>query len=174
MRHLTLMLAISIAVAGCATNIQDNQTRIVVSSSPPGAIITTKGRAGTLSHPAPTPIVWTHQKGSYIDTVVIGATWPSGATTTARLNLYAGQDAAYVMQRPNVPGLERDMQYANAAAAKAADSSADGAIFLLNSATVTMDAYAKSKQSTTMKTANCTSTKGADGTIDTQCTERGW
>lgn len=171
MRHLTLALALSVAVAGCATKLPDNQTRIVVSSNPAGAIIKFRNKGGeVISQKSPATIVWTHQPGSYIDTGFIGAAWPSGATTTMRLNLYAGQDGVYEIQRPNVPGLDRDLQYASASR----DGSADEAVFLLQAATVTMDAYSQSKKSTTMKAANCTSTKVLDGTVVTNCTESAW
>lgn len=167
MRHLTLMLALSVALAGCATKLPDNQTRIVVTSNPAGAIIKFRKKSGeVVAQKSPATIVWTHQPGAYIHTDIIGAAWASGATTTMRLNLYGGQDGVYEIQRPNVPGLDRDLQYAGALR----DGSADGAVFLLQAAAVTMDAYAKSKQST-LKTVNCNSTKVSSDTVTTNCTE---
>lgn len=175
-RTLALVI-LTIAIGGCASppRLAENQTRLVIYSNPAGAVIRYKGKSGNIeSRSSPAPIIWSLDKGTYISTAFVSATWASGAATTTRLNLYAGQDSTVLMQRPDVPGLERDTQYAATTANSAADTSADGAIFLLNAATVTMDAYSKSKQSTTRKTANCTSTKVLSDTVATNCTESSW
>ena len=105
-----------------------------------------KTASGVVARPSPVIIVWTMAKGTYIDAAIISATWVSGVNTTTRLNLYAGQDGAYTMQRPSLPGMQLDNDYASKAATQQ-DSSAEGLIFLLQGATVAMDAYSKSKRS---------------------------
>lgn len=57
----------------------------------------------------------------------------SGATRVVRLNLTGGADGTYVISRPNVPGLQTDLQYAmtlqqHNAAMHAADDAANGAL----------------------------------------------
>jgi hypothetical protein len=43
---------------------------------------------------------------------VITATWVSGATKSVQLNLEGGTNKHYTMQRPDVAGIDKDLQYA--------------------------------------------------------------
>lgn len=149
------LAALTIALSGCATpRLAENQTRLVIHSNPAGAIIRFKGKGGGVeSRPSPIPIVWTLDKGTYISDALVSATWPSGATTTTRLNLYAGQDSTVLMQRPDVPGLDRDQQFAKASETAAADASANRVVLLLNAATVAMDVHSKAKRAQASKYA---------------------
>jgi len=101
-----VLLTVICTVAACASPLQKNQARLKVSAFPEGAIIS----SGTVSGPSPQSIQWT-LPGS-IGYANVTATWISGARQLVRLQLVGGTDGAFVISRPNAPGVDKDLQYA--------------------------------------------------------------
>lgn len=95
-------------LSGC-TAIQPNQASIRFDSNPPGATISDANETWGV---APQTRIWTLRDATAV-TGPVRATWVSGATTTVRLNLTAGQEGVWSFQRPqNAPGLDQDIQWA--------------------------------------------------------------
>lgn len=104
----TFVVAISL-LTGCATQPQPNQVLATINSNPPGATISGRDFSGI----SPQRRLYTLQPGqSRAQSDAISVTWVSGASTTTKLNLIAGQTSTYVIQRPNVPGANADIQWA--------------------------------------------------------------
>ena len=109
MKALTTLFAV-LFLAGCATPLQQNQTRITFSSNPPGATISS---GSELRGVAPFAIIWTLDKFHNNVSGPITATWVSGATVFVTMRLTAGQEGSYTINRPaGVAGLEQDVQWA--------------------------------------------------------------
>lgn len=106
---MRILLLVALILAGCST-LQPNQTRITFDSNPPGATISN----GSISGTAPLVLIWTLNNGQATAlSEPITATWVSGAITTNRMNLKAGQEGAYTIVRPQgVAGLDSDIQWA--------------------------------------------------------------
>jgi hypothetical protein len=97
------------ALASCATPLQPNQTRVVITSNPPGAIIST---ATVPAKQSQLELLWTLKQTTAVSEPIT-ATWVSGAKASVKLNLVAGKEQTYVIQRPaNVPGVDLDVKWA--------------------------------------------------------------
>ncbi len=145
-----VMIAALLLLNGCATPLRPDEARIAISSNPPGATIT----SGNGSAPAPQTLVWTVPNGTGTSSPIT-ATWVSGAKTTVRLNLIAGTEKTYVIQRPNVPGIDADIRWA--VHLREQDAAASRAL-----------AEALSSTSKSDKTVRCTSTR-IGIMVDTEC-----
>ena len=94
---------------GCTTSLPPNQTRIMFYSNPAGATISTPGHNWGV---APQQLIWTLNAATSLSEPIT-ATWVSGATTTTKMNLIAGQDGSFTLQRPQgVAGVDGDIQWA--------------------------------------------------------------
>ena len=109
MKYVAIVLCT--LLGACAAPLKTNQTRITISSNPPGATISNED--GSAAAQAPHTMTWTLAPGqTAIASAPIVARWVSGATATTRLNLIAGKTQTYTMNRPNLPGLDADIQWA--------------------------------------------------------------
>lgn len=104
--RIVAIFAILFVTAGCAVPVAKNQARISISSFPEGAVIS----SGNISGTSPQLIRWTLPGPTGY--ALVTATWVSGAQRIVRLNLSGGTDGGYVIARPDVPGLQTDLQYA--------------------------------------------------------------
>jgi hypothetical protein len=96
-------------LTGCATSLPPNQTRIMFYSNPAGAMISTPGHNWGV---APQQLIWTLNAATFLSEPIT-ATWVSGASTTTKMNLIAGQDGSFTLQRPQgVAGVDGDIQWA--------------------------------------------------------------
>lgn len=97
--------------SGCATPLQPNQTKITISSNPPGATISNENNS--VSDVEPLDLVWTLAPGkSTAISGLVTARWVSGATAQVKLSLTAGKSQTYTINRPNVPGIDADIKWA--------------------------------------------------------------
>lgn len=96
-----------LVLMGCATPLRQNQSRLTVSTNPPGATLFVDGNTAA----APERFLFTGEPGpAWIAHVT--ARWVSGATVTHNVKLQAGKDLTYTIQRPNVAGVEADIKWA--------------------------------------------------------------
>lgn len=114
MTHLTLcriyFIVSILLLSGCST-IAPNQNSITFDSNPPGATFSSGNEVWGVG---PVTRIWT-LNGSQARSVSapITARWVSGATTNFTMNLQAGQEGSYTIDRPQgVAGIEADIQWA--------------------------------------------------------------
>ncbi len=112
----------ALMLVGCATPneaqpIPANKARLTVVSDPPGARVSGEGK-----HYGDAPFVstWTLEPGRTFPqtTPELTAVWVSGAYATAKIRIpKGGESFNYVFKRPDVPGIEQDLQHARRLAA---------------------------------------------------------
>lgn len=105
MKKIIIIILIESLIVGCGSHkLREDQGRLTIYSNPPGAIIYTNGVSGK----APINVIWKLGFGEYANPLIT-AKWKSGATVDTSVEVIAGKDLEYTMQRPNVSGLDIDL-----------------------------------------------------------------
>lgn len=100
-------ILIILFLTACSTPLRQDQARTIINSNPPGATISTYGASKAA------PVEWTWKlSGIQPETRIVTATWVSGASSSAKIDLAPGQERSYTIQRPNIPGIEIDVHWA--------------------------------------------------------------
>ncbi len=147
----------------CGLPLQPNQTQATITSNPPGATISGTDFSGT----APQILIYTLNKGQATASAPITVTWVSGATTTRELKLVAGKSLNYVIQRPDVPGIDTDVKWAIHLQEKKAS---DDAVFYGGLAKAAENFNDAMKKANSNQPTHCKSTYNPyTKTVDTNC-----
>lgn len=98
-----------LAIAGCATPLQQNQTQLTIQSIPAGAMLYEGPNALGI---APQQRIYTSNNG-VAKTTPLTAVWASGARYTTSFNIRLGaRQTATFSRPPTAPGLAQDLAYA--------------------------------------------------------------
>lgn len=126
-----------LSLVGCA-GLGTNQARLTLKSNPPGATISGVDYENFSGKEPVTRGLQLRNVTAGQRTETVGpytATWVSGATVTTNLSLTLGIEQEHTFQRPNVPGLQQDVQWAMHLQNKAAQSD-DGLAEFLGAAAI--------------------------------------
>jgi hypothetical protein len=105
----TVLFFCVLALAGCATPLQPNQTQLTFLSEPPGAMFYEGETAWGV---APQVRIYTSYNGT-TKTNAVTAIWSSGARKTMTFNFTLGEKQIATFSRPpNAPGLNIDLAFA--------------------------------------------------------------
>ena len=104
--RVALLAAMTAALAGCATT-GPRTAMLTYDSNPAGATIYENGKSLGI---APVSRTYDYAEGvNSIATPEVTAVWSSGAKNTYWTNLAVRADLSATIERPNVPGLEKDL-----------------------------------------------------------------
>ena len=112
-RNVLVSCIFTFILSGCAAT--SNQITVSYKCSPPGAMISSGSNWVECPSSLNYTVTETAKRNGSITVAPLTAYWPSGAQTktpSIRVDLAKGLNQSYTIQRPNVPGIERDIEAA--------------------------------------------------------------